>query len=605
MASRYPPEWLEELRARADIVSIVSEYVPLKQNGRRYWGLCPFHNEKTASFSVDQEQGLYYCFGCKAGGSVIQFVMDAERMEFSEAVRYLAEKLRMPLPAQGSEADAASLRSQRERIQELNRKAAHIFHQTLYAKEGAHILDYLHGRGLDDPVIRLFGLGAAPAGWDTLTKQLMAEGATAEELVLAGLAMEKEKGRFDMFRNRAIFPIVSAHGAVLGFGGRAMGEAQPKYLNTSDTPAFNKRQNVYAQNMLRKARGLPRVLLVEGYMDVVSLVRHGVQGVAATLGTALTPEQAKLMKRYAPEIWVAYDGDAAGQNATLKALDVLGSLEIPARVLVFPDGLDPDEFIRERGREAFDALKPLSAQVYRMQRAADGLDLSTEEGRTKYAIDCASILRTVKQPVELENLLKRLMVETGYSREVLVQQIGSVAPEKSVYTPRVKREKLPSEEKASHAPSARRDNMATRREGNRFLPDHLKAERTLLSLMGAGLVPKDTVTADRFTDVDHRGIAEALLAGKRAAVLLEECEEDGLRGIMLEVFGTEPRIYGDELMRMIAECLERMRRGWIDERIRALIGKLPQAATEEKKKMLDEIQDLNQEKERLRPGRKE
>ncbi len=588
MATQYPSEWLDELRARADIASIVSEYVPLKQNGRRYWGLCPFHNEKTASFSVDSDRGFYYCFGCKAGGNVFQFIMDMERMEFGEAVRFLAEKLRIPLPEKIDNAQAQQQRTVRERIYEINRRAAHFFHDTLYGPEGADVLAYLHGRGLDDPAIKSFGLGASPPGWDTLLKTLGTEGFTPEEIIQAGLAVDKGSGkRFDMFRNRAMFPIISAHGAVLGFGGRAMGDAQPKYLNTSDTPAFNKRLNVYAHNMLRKARNLPRVLLVEGYMDVVSLARQGVTGVVATLGTALTPEQAKLLKRYAPEIWVAYDGDSAGQNAILRALDVFEGLDIPARVLVIPDGLDPDDFIRGRGREAFEALTPLSAARYRMLRAKDGLDLSGEEGRTQYAIACASILKKVSQPVEVENLLKRLVVETGYTREVLVQQIGLAPLEKPMHIQAPRREKLPTATPV-------------------FLPDHLQAERTLLTLMGAGLVPAGTVDKDRFTDETHRLIAGELLSGQSPSALLESEMDPEVRPVLLEVLGREPRLYDDETMTVITDCLEKMRRGWIDNRILELNGSLKAIDdTNEKKAVLQEIQALNTEKKRLGPGRKE
>lgn len=585
MGSRYPQEWIEALRERADIVSIVSEYVPLKQNGRRYWGLCPFHNEKTASFSVDPDQGLFYCFGCKAGGSVIQFIMQTERMEFSEAVRYLADKLRVPLPEGADNAQAMRESSIRERILAINRNAANIFHQTLYAPEGAGVLKYLHGRGLDDQVIRVFGIGAAPPGWDTLTARLLADGCSAEELVQAGLTVEKGGKRYDMFRGRAIFPILSGQGAVLGFGGRAMGDAQPKYLNTADTPAFNKRANVYGQNLLRKSGKLSRVLLVEGYMDVVSLVSHDIEGVAATLGTALGSDQARLLKRYAPEVWIAYDGDTAGQNAALRALDVFAALDIPARVLVFPDGMDPDEFIRAKGRGAFDALQPLAAPVYRMQRAAEGLDLSGEEGRTQYAIACASIVKSVKQPVERENLLQRLMVETGYTRAVLLQQIGSAAPEKPVYKEPTQREKIP---------------MSTR-----FLTDHLKAERLLLSMMAAGLVPEGIVEAERFSDENHRHLARLLLAGKHAPELLEGMEDGSMREVMLEVFSREPSLYGDEPLQVVAECLERMRRGAIDTRIKALTDGLSQATGNDKFLILQEITSLNKERERLRPGRKE
>ncbi len=586
MATRYPPEWIEELRARADIVSIVSEYVPLKQNGRRYWGLCPFHHEKTASFSVSPDDGFYYCFGCKAGGTVIQFVMDTERMEFGEAVKYLAEKVRFPLPETRDDGESDKARSLRERIYEINRRAALFFFELLYAPEGEKVLDYLYKRGLDDPAIRMFGLGASPTGWDTLTKRLLSEGATAEELTLAGLAVEKETKRFDMFRNRAMFPILSAHGQVLGFGGRAMGDAQPKYLNTSDTPAFNKRQNVFAQNLLRKAKGLKRVLLVEGYMDVVSLAAAGVEGVAATLGTSLTPEQARLLKRYAPEVWVAYDGDEAGQKAIMKALDIFQSLDIPARVLALPDGLDPDDFIRQRGKEAFDALKPMSAPRFRMRRAAVGVDLSTEEGRMQYAIACASVLRSVRQPVELENLIKRLSIETGFSREVLLQQIGVSPVEKTAYTGPPRREKLP----ASAPPEASET-------------DH--AERLLLSLISAGLAPPGSVDADRFSGEGYRRIAARLLAGEKQGAMLESCEDDAMKQTMLEVFAAEPRVSGEEATQIVADCLERMRRGWIDERRRVLTESLSTAEAGDKIKVLKEIMSLDEEKRRLRPGRKE
>ena len=263
MAPRFPTAWLDELRARADIVQIIGQHVQLKKNGRKHWGLCPFHGEKTASFSVDSESQLYYCFGCKAGGSVIQFVMEYERLEFQEAVKHLADQLHMPLPQMESDPDYQRRRTQRERLLACNRDAAHFFHQTLFTPAGQPALDYLKRRGLTDSIIRKFGLGAAPAGWDILTRHLQEKGYTAEELKLVGLTVIKEatpateneparpRRAFDMFRNRAIFPIIDQYGNVLAFGGRALGDVQPKYLNTSDTPVFNKRMGVYAANLLR------------------------------------------------------------------------------------------------------------------------------------------------------------------------------------------------------------------------------------------------------------------------------------------------------------------------------------------------------------------
>ena len=429
MPGRFPAAWLDELYARADIVQIVSAYVPLKKNGSRYWGLCPFHHEKTPSFSVNAEQNLYYCFGCKAGGNVVQFVQEMERLTYPEAVEYLAKQMHIPVPVMQEDPDYERRRTQRERLLAANRAAAKWYHAQLWLPENQRLLDYLHNRGLDDGTIRNFGLGAAPDAWDALTTELENQGYTQEELRLAGLTVVKPDSRFDMFRNRAIFPIIDAQGQVLGFGGRAMGDAQPKYLNTSDTPVFNKRKGVYAANLLKKQRNLKRIILVEGYMDVVALVQHGVNGVVATLGTALTNEQARLLKRYAPEIWVSYDGDSAGQHAIVRALEIFEQEDIKARVLFFPDNLDPDEFIRQRGLDAFQRLRPLRAAEYLLQRAKEDLDLSDDEGRMEYARRSAQILRKVKEPIELDHYLKNLTVDTGISREILVQQMGITMPE--------------------------------------------------------------------------------------------------------------------------------------------------------------------------------
>lgn len=446
MASRFPSAWLDELRARADIVQIVSGYVTLKKNGHRYWGLCPFHGEKTASFSVDQERQLYYCFGCKAGGSVIQFIMDIERLDFAEAVRFLADQLHMPLPQMEDDPDYQRRRSQRDKLLAANREAAQFFHRTLFTEAGRPMLDYFKRRGLTDSVIRKFGLGAAPEGWDTLTKYMLDAGYTLDELRLCGLCVIKEaqpatadspakpKRAFDMFRGRAIFPIIDQYGNVLAFGGRILGNGQPKYLNTSDTPVFNKRLGVYAANLLRKERHLDRVVLVEGYMDVVSLTQFGVTGVCATLGTALTSEQARLLKRFAPKVYLGYDGDSAGQHAILRGLDILEAEGIPARVLDFPGGQDPDEFIRASGPEAFAQLPALSPETYRMRRLKAEYDLSTQEGRTEYAKACAPILARL-EPVELENHLQELSVQTGFTREVLLAQIGASLPKAVPHTP--------------------------------------------------------------------------------------------------------------------------------------------------------------------------
>lgn len=561
MAGRYPPQWLDELRARADIVKVIGSYVTLKKNGHRYVGLCPFHNETAPSFSVDEQKQVYHCFGCKAGGSVIQFVMDIERLSFSEAVAFLADQLHMPLPEMQNDPAYEKRRTLKERIYLANRTAARMYHQLLWQPESSAILHYLQQRGLSDAVIRRFGIGAAPPSAQ-VGHRLMEEGFAEEELVQAGLMLRREGRTFDMFRNRAMFPIIDTYGNILGFGGRAMGDAMPKYLNTSDTPAFNKRYTVFAANLLRKARGLTRVILVEGYMDVVALSQFGVEGVAATLGTALTPEQARLLHRFAPEVHIAYDGDRAGQKAILRGLEVLEGENVPVRVLDFPGGLDPDEFIRQEGLEAFQALKPISAVTYRMRREKERHDVSTEEGRIEYAKACAAILRGVKEPVELENHLRHLSVETGFSKEVLMQQVGAAPPPKVV--------------------------TAAKREGFRQKAREVSqvdwTARTLLAVLATGRLPKDSVSPEEFEDPLLRSLCEGLLAGESAASLMERQTDDQGRAAVGDILSLNTDLDDDGLMRMAQDCLKKMRKQRLEKALDLIQQRLPALAGEERER---------------------
>lgn len=593
--ARFPAAWLDELRSRADIVQVVSQYVPLKRNGHRYWGLCPFHGEKTASFSVDQERQMYYCFGCKAGGSVIQFVMDIERLEFPEAVKHLADQLHMPLPAMEEDPDYQRRRTQRDRLLEANKEAARFFHQTLFTPQGQAVLDYLKRRGLTDGVIRKFGLGAAPAGWDTLTKYLQDKGFSLEELHLAGLTIIKEaepahidpdtgeerpakpRRAFDMFRERAIFPIIDQYGNVLAFGGRALGSAMPKYLNTSDTPVFNKRLGVYAANLLRKERHLQRVILVEGYMDVVSLTQFGVTGVCATLGTALTPEQAKLLKRFAPMVYLSYDGDSAGQNAILKGLTILEEADVPARVLQFPDKLDPDEFIRRDGLEGFEKLPALTPESYRMGRLRAEHDLSTVEGRAEYAKACAGILRKL-EPVEREVYLQELVLQTGFNRDVLLAQIGIDAPA-------VGKPPTPSSSIAKQRFSPNRNSPAA--------TDEVRDEELLISIFGTGRIPTDIATEEDFHDPLLRNLYLSLCEGASAASLAEEQSEEATRARVSHLLLTPPAEDTDQLIRMAKDCLARNREKRSRAELTALEATLPTLTGNDRIAALQRAQQLS------------
>jgi len=587
MAPRFPSAWLDELRQRADIVQIISGYVTLKRNGHRYWGLCPFHGEKTASFSVDPERQLYYCFGCKAGGSVIQFIMDIERLDFQEAVRFLADQLHMPLPQLEDDPDYQRRRSQRDRLLAANKEAAQFFHSTLFTEAGKPMLDYFKRRGLTDNVIRKFGLGASPAGWDTLTKHLQGKGYTLEELRLCGLTVVKpaEDGKpqraYDMFRNRAIFPIIDQYGNVLAFGGRILGDGQPKYLNTSDTPVFNKRLGVYAANLLRKERHLERVVLVEGYMDVVSLTQFGVPGVCATLGTALTPEQARLLKRFAPKVYLGYDGDSAGQNAILRGLDILQAEGIPARVLDFPDKLDPDEFIRRDGIEGFNNLPAISPETYRMRRLKEQHDLSTQEGRTEYAKACAAILKNL-EPVELENHLQELMVQTGFTREVLLAQIGATLP------------------KAVPQASPKRESL---RRSPAVDGEDVRAEELLISLIGTGRLPGDIADEEDFTDPLLKNLYVALTKGRSPASLVEEQQDENLRARVSRLLLTPPSENTDQLIRMAQDCLNSMRRRRVEERLKTIMRSINTLTGSDKIAAMTEVQSLTAKLNRLKSAR--
>lgn len=579
MAGRFPTAWMDDFYSRVDIVQVVSAYVPLKKNGSRYWGLCPFHHEKTPSFSVNGEQNLYYCFGCKAGGNVVQFVEEMEHLTYREAVEYLAKQIHMPIPETQEDPDYERRRSQRERLLGANKAAARWYHAQLWLPENQRILDYLHKRGLDDGTIRKFGLGAAPEEWDALTRALEQQGYTQEELRLAGLTVVKQETRFDMFRSRAIFPIIDAQGQVLGFGGRAMGDAQPKYLNTSDTPVFNKRKGVYAANLLRKQRDLKRVILVEGYMDVVALIQHGVNGVVATLGTALTNEQARLLKRYAPEIWVSYDGDSAGQHAIMRALEIFEQEDIRARVLFFPDNLDPDEFIRQRGLDAFEHLRPLKAAEYRMQRAKEDLDLSDDDQRIEYAKRCAQILSKVREPVELETYLQTLAVQTGFSKDVLRQQMGlSIAEANNAKPPR--------------------ERIIRRRAGD--APAASMPEKTLIALLVSGLMPKDAVRETDFDDPQLHMLAQKLLAGSSPAAILAECETEQQRVAYSEAFALNAEITQDNAAAVAEDCLRTIRQTRLQRQIDDIRAQLDTCGSAEKADMLKELLTLSNELARLK-----
>ena len=421
----FPSAWLDELLHKNDIVSVVSEYVELKPKGRKLWACCPLHGEKTPSFSVSPDKQLFYCFGCHAGGTVIQFVMDMERLTFYEAVQQLANRVGMELPNEINDREMQRQRAYKKRMIEANTEAARYYSRCFLDPEtGKEAQLYAARRGLNAEIVTRFGIGYAPDTWDSLLKLLKGKGYSEKELVDAGLLVHNtERGTvYDAFRGRLIFPILGVNGQVLGFGARVMGDEKPKYINTGDTPVYNKRNNLYGL-YLHKNEKLDDLIMVEGYMDVIGLYKAGVKNAVASLGTALTQQQARLLKRYVNTVYISYDGDAAGQNATVRGLDILKAEGLEVRVITIPDNLDPDEYVQVYGKEGFDRLKDnaLSLNAFKLEAMAKGYDLNDENGRERYAKAACAFVAGL-QPIEQERYYKLIAKKTGYALEALEAQ---------------------------------------------------------------------------------------------------------------------------------------------------------------------------------------
>jgi DNA primase len=407
VAWRIPDDTINALRERLSIVEVVSNYVSLKKAGRNWLGLCPFHAEKTPSFTVNEERGLFHCFGCGAGGSVFTFLMQQERLEFREAVEMLAQRVGFALPTPEVDERATN---ERERFVRLNGWAAKRFSDALWGRDGEGARQYLQKRGVSEEVARRFGLGYAPAAGDFLSAALAQRPEAIVAAARLGLVSQRDSGggTYDRFRARLMFPIEDARGAIVAFGGRALGEAQPKYLNSPESPLFRKSEVLYALPQARdEMRRLDEAIVVEGYLDALALIQFGIANVVATLGTALTPIHLKVLRRQAEKIVVFFDGDNAGRKAALRSFGVCGEASIWAHCAFLPDGDDPDSFVRSRGPEAVRALlaeaEPVSEFYFRnlQSAAAHGV-----HERVQAAREAAQDIEAVKDPIERDLLLR-------------------------------------------------------------------------------------------------------------------------------------------------------------------------------------------------------
>ena len=582
----FPDAWLDELLAKNDIVSVVSSYVELRPKGRRLWGLCPLHGEKTPSFSVSPDKQMFYCFGCHAGGTVIQFIMQMERLSFVEAVKLLANRAGMELPENADDTAMQRERAYKERLYAACKAAARFYMETLLGPDGAPGRAYLAGRGLTSESVKRFGIGYAPAAWDALKNHLLAAGFTQQELLDAGLLVHntEKNSVYDAYRNRVIFPIIGASGRVLGFGARVLNDDKPKYINTGDTPIYNKRNTLYGL-YLQKGRRCADLVMVEGYTDVIGLFEAGITNAVASLGTALTVQQARLLKRYTQLVYIAYDGDAAGQNATIRGLDILSHEGIDVRVIVFPDAQDPDEFIRTHGREAFDALKDhaLSLNAFKLESMARGYRLTDENDRERYAKEACRFIASL-QPVEQGRYYAQLAKKTGYPVEALQAQGAAGSPLETApirRSPGTRRAAAPAEEDAR-----------TRAENALLLAMAQSREATLAAVSDGA--------AELFSD-DARSLLAAEIIAAYAADTAPNCARiiaampEELAGRLAGVF-REDAVAKDPL-RVVRDCAAAIRRFDRRRQIDAMTLRLTDSTlpANERQALMERIQHLTRE----------
>ena len=420
-----PDSFIDDLKYASGIEQTISSYITLKRAGTNTVGLCPFHSEKSPSFTVFPESQSYYCFGCGKGGDVITFIREIENLSYVEAIRFLAERAGMAVP-EDSENDFVAKR--RVRILEMNREAARIFHDCLNLPEGEAARAYLAGRGLSGKIIRRFGVGYAPPGWDFLREQLRKKGFSQEDMLAGALSSTSQNGRvYDMFRDRIIFPIIDLRGNVIAFGGRLMQGNGPKYLNSADTPVFKKSRNLFALNFAKSA-GSDTLILGEGYMDVIAMHQAGFENAVATLGTSLTADQARLCAQYTKKVVIAYDSDAAGQNAAKRAINIFGETGISVSVLQIEGAKDPDEYIQKFGRERFEHLlgKGKSAIHFEIDKLRLQHNLADSEGKVQFLSAFCTLISEVQNDLARGVYIGEMAKELGVERDSMTSTVNNI-----------------------------------------------------------------------------------------------------------------------------------------------------------------------------------
>lgn len=465
---------ITEIKNRCDIVDVIGRHIPLKKTGSNYKGVCPFHNEKTPSFVVSETKQIFTCFGCGATGDVIEFVKRYNNLDFPEAVEKLAGECGIEIKYTGHGQD-----DQKTAMYDLNRQAATFFYASFKDRTNP-AYQYMKKRGLDDETLRKFGIGYADSGWTSLYDYFTKQGITPETLLELGL-ISKSKGKYyDKFRDRVIFPIINTRGKVVGFGGRAIGDGTPKYLNSQETPIFSKKNNLYGLNLARTDISKANMgILVEGYMDVISLYQHGIRNVSASLGTALTDSQGAMLKRYSQNVTIAYDSDSAGVAATLRGLDILHHAKCKVKVLQIEEGKDPDEFVKKNGREAFEKLieQALPFAEYKIKLLKEKFDLSTIEGSVTFLQEAAKVLKDLS-PVEADVYIKKIAYDTKITEGAIRREIfGNNTENETGFRPPIQRG-----------------------EGNKETATMLEKNFIKLMLVDSGYIPRIKGFEDQFVN---------------------------------------------------------------------------------------------------------
>ncbi len=507
----FPPAFLEELNHRNPIEDVVGQYVSLTRKGSNLFGLCPFHGEKTASFSVAADKGIYYCFGCHKGGSAVNFIMEIEGLTYPDAVRFLAKRAGLEVPEDNRD---NSQYKKKERLWNLCKDAARFFHQQLKTPGAAGVWDYIRKRGLSPNTVTRFGMGYAPNTWTALIDAMTAKGYEKAELLEAGLvSRHKEKGTFyDRFRNRLMFPIIDVRGNVIGFGGRVMDDSEPKYLNSPETLIFNKRKNLFAMNVVKKTKA-DSIILTEGYMDAIALHQYGFDCAVASLGTSLTQEHADLLSKYTNQVVLTYDGDKAGQNATQRAIPMLEKTGLKVRILRMQGAKDPDEFLKKFGADRFKLLlEGCEDQAqYRLVSLQKQFDLSLSDQKVEFARKAAELISTYASAVQREIYGVKAAEMAGLTPEVMSLEI------KKAYKRRLDREKKAQEKRALEIAAARQPKSKEIRYDNLR---SAMAEEALIRML-----QRDPSLFQRAYNIDDSYFSVPMF-GRVYAVWLENWKQD-------------------------------------------------------------------------------